>query len=140
MTVQSVLLPAFVLIALTFVLGIWMGRERIGAIQRGEVKMKDLAGNWNSWPHKPTLITAAYHNQFQLPVLLYVLVLIAIITTKADLLFVVLSWVFVLARLVHAWVHTRGNDLQARFRVFMLGAVVLLVMWIWVALKLFLPL
>ena len=52
---------------------------------------------------------------FQLPVLFYVLTAFAMLTRKADLLFVVLAWVFVVTRLVHAAVHTGPNDLRQRF-------------------------
>ena len=59
------------------------------------------------------------------------------ITRKADLLFVVLSWVFVASRLVHAFIHTTSNRIQVRFTVFLVGAVVLAVMWIVFALRIF---
>jgi hypothetical protein len=137
MTVQSILLPVFAEVALTFFLMIWMGRARFGAIRSGHVKVKDLASNWSNWPERPTQVAAAYHNQFQLPVLFYVLVLIAIITTQADFLFVVLSWLFVVMRVIHAYIHTGRNDLSLRFRAFLLGALILLIMWVYVLLKLF---
>jgi hypothetical protein len=137
MTVQSVLLPVFAHVTLTFFLMIWMGRSRIGAIRAGQVKIKDLEGNWSNWPERPTQIAAAYHNQFQLPVLFYVLVLIALFTKQADLLFVVLSWLFVVMRVIHAIIHTGRNDLSLRFRAFLLGGIILIIMWVYVLLKLF---
>jgi hypothetical protein len=42
---------------------------------------------------------------------------------------VVLAWVFVLLRLVHAAIHVTDNDLRRRGAVFITGATVLIVMW-----------
>ncbi len=137
MTPQTVLLPVFAQVALTFFLMVWMGRSRFAAVRKGQVSASELKRNWTGWPERPTQIAAAFHNQFQLPVLFYVLVLIAFITTQADFLFVVLSWLFVVMRAIHAYVHTGRNDLHARFRAFFIGAVILMIMWVYVLLKLF---
>ena len=58
------------------------------------------------------------------------LVILAWITKQADLLFVVMAWIFVLLRLAHAYVHTTSNHVPTRFKVFAVGMLVLLVMWI----------
>lgn len=76
----------------------------------------------------------AYSNQFELPVLFYVLTILALITRKADLLFVVLAWVFVASRCVHAFVHVTSNDIKLRFPAFAVGALVLALMWVLFAL------
>ena len=51
-----------------------------------------------------------------MPVLFYVLTVLAVITKQADLLFVLLAWVFVLSRLAHAYIHVTSNDLRLRGR------------------------
>ena len=75
-------------------------------------------------------VANAFQNQFETPVLFYALVALAVLTRKADLLFVVLSWLFVLSRLVHAYVYATTNTLLVRFRIFLAGTLVLLAMWI----------
>jgi hypothetical protein len=95
MSIQAILLPLFVQVALTFALMFWMGSARVAAISRGEVKIRDMALGQPVWSERETQIANCYHNQFQLPVLFYVLVALALFTRKADLLFVVLSWAFV---------------------------------------------
>ena len=80
-------------------------------------------------PHE-TQIANAYNNQLELPVLFYVLTILAIVTRHADFLFVVLAWVFMLLRLVHVAIHLTSNNLGRRFAAFAAGAVVLAVMWI----------
>ncbi len=125
-----ILLPVFVLVLMTFTLMVLMARSRIGALKRGEVKMADVALGQSNWPPRSQQISNCYHNQFQLPVLFYVLVVLAIITRHADYLFVALGWVFVLARIAHAYVHCTTNYVRHRFNAFLVGALVLLVMWI----------
>lgn len=65
-----------------------------------------------------------------MPVLFYALVALAIITRKADLLFVVLSWIFVVSRLVHAAVYVTTNHVPHRFAAYLVGAVTLIILWI----------
>ena len=62
--------------------------------------------------------------------LFYVLTILAIITKQADLLFVVLAWLFVVLRLVHAYIHLNSNHLGRRFAAFAAAALVLLAMWV----------
>jgi hypothetical protein len=62
-------------------------------------------------------------------VLFYVLVALALTTRKADMLFVVMAWVFVASRLVHAAIHTTSNKLAWRFQAFVVGVLILAAMW-----------
>ncbi len=130
MTVPMILLPVFVLVALTFALAIWMGVERNRAISGRQVRIKDIALTTEGWPERAKQISNAYHNQYELPVLFYILVILALVTKKADLVFVVLSWIFVVARLVHAFIHTTSNRVPRRFFVYMAGLVTLLILWV----------
>jgi hypothetical protein len=131
----AAVIPVFVEVGLIFVLMFWMGYLRLGALKRREARVADTALNEPNWPARPTQVANALRNQFEFPVLYFALVPLAIIFQKADLLFVVLSWLFVLARVAHAYVHVTSNHVPTRFRVFLLGAIVLLVMWIIFALQ-----
>ena len=138
MSLASVLLPLFVQVALTFVLLLATGNTRVGAVARKEVKVSDVALGQHNWPARIMQIGNSYNNQLQLPVLFYVLVTLAWITRKADLLFVVLSWVFVISRIVHARIHTTTNDMRVQFYAFASGAFILLIMWAIFALRILL--
>ncbi|HML14319.1 MAG TPA: MAPEG family protein [Xanthobacteraceae bacterium] len=138
MTVQAVLAPLFVLVALTFVMLVWMGSVRLSAVRRGEVRVKDIALGQLSWPPRVQQISNCYHNQFQLPVLFYVLTILALFLRKADLLFVIMAWVFVVLRIVHAAIHVTSNRVSRRFQAFAAGAVVLLLMWVVFAVRILL--
>ncbi len=130
MSFQVVLLPLFAQVALTIVLLFWMGTARVGAIKRKETRMSDVALGQLNWPPRVQQISNCYASQFQVPVLFYVLFILVIVTRHADLLFVVLAWVFVLMRVLHAYIHTGTNYVPHRFNAFLAGVVVLLVMWI----------
>ena len=93
-----------------------------------------------NWPERPTQIANCFSNQFEIPVLFYVLVILAWITRQADLLFVVMAWIFVLSRLAHAYIHTTSNHVPTRFRVFAVGVLLLLLMWIVFAVRILLAL
>jgi len=129
MSVQAVLLPVFVLVALTFALQVWMAFARVGELQAGRVKVRDIALGERNWPTRVLQIANAFHNQLELPLLFYVLTILALFTRQADFLFVVLAWLFVLSRLVHAFIHVTNNRLRLRFYAYAFGALVLMLMW-----------
>ena len=130
MSITAILLPVYVQVALTFILLLWMGSSRLGSLRTGEVKVKDIALGERNWPSRILQVQNAYHNQLELPVLFYVLVTLALFTRKADMLFVVMSWMFVTSRLVHAAIHTTSNKMAIRFQAFVVGVLILAAMWV----------
>jgi len=130
MSIHAVLFPVFVQVALTIVLLFWMGFARRGAIKRKETRIANIALGQMNWPPRVQQLSNSYASQFQVPVLFYVLVVLAIVTRQSDLLFVVLAWLFVLTRLVHAYIHTGTNYVPHRFNAFLAGVVILLAMWL----------
>jgi hypothetical protein len=130
MTIQMVLLPVFVQVALTFALMTWMASVRTASIKRGEIKIRDIALRQPAWSAKATQISNCYDSQFQIPLLFYVLVILAWATKQADLIFVVMAWIFVVSRLAHAYIHTTSNHVPTRFNIFAVGVILLLLMWI----------
>jgi hypothetical protein len=137
MTLQSILLPLFVQIGLTFFLLIWMAKERMGLVQRREVKWQDIALRQTAWPDLAQQIANCFENQFEVPILFYVLAALAIITKKADLLFVVMEWFFVATRIAHAYVFTTSNYVPLRGQFYIVGALIVLLMWAIFALRIF---
>lgn len=130
MSLSFVLLPLFVQVILTLALGGWLASLRAPAVRRGEVRAGDVALREPNWPKRTLQINNSYLNQFELPVLFYVLTILAIFTKHADVLFVTMSWLFVLSRLAHAYIHTTSNRLAARGGFFGIGALILALMWL----------
>ena len=138
MSVQMVLLPVFVLIGLTFALLLWMAGARREALVGGETKIRDIALGQANWPTRATQIGNCYRNQFELPLLFYLLIALALPLRHADLVVVMLSWVFVVTRFAHAGIFVNSNDLGRRSMAWFAGVLVLLAMWIYFALKILL--
>ena len=130
MSIQALLLPLFVQVALTFALLFWTGYLRSNLLKTGAVKPQDIALREPNWPVRVAQIGNAYDNQLEVPVLFYVLTILAWVTRHADLLFVVMAWMFVALRFVHAYIHITDNDPRRRGPVFGLGALVLMAMWL----------
>ena len=129
MSVASILLPVFVQVALTFILLMRLGSGRLRTLSAGNTKVRDIALGESNWPSDVTQVGNCFNNQFQLPMLFYVLVVLALVLHKADLLFVIMSWIFVISRIVHAGVHITSNNVNQRFAAYTVGMVVLLLMW-----------
>jgi hypothetical protein len=130
MSVPMILAPLFVQVIVTFVIGFWLAGLRGPAFRRGDVRSEDVDLRQPNWPRPVMQVNNSFISQFELPVLFYVLTILALITKHADLLFVVLAWIFVLSRLAHAWVHATSNNLKLRGPLFGIGAVVLAIMWL----------
>jgi hypothetical protein len=130
MSLQAVLLPLIVQVALTFALLLWLAPLRGKALGSKEVHPRDIALGQSAWPARAQQVANCFSNQFELPMLFYLLVVLAIIAKKDDFLFVILSWLFVATRLAHAFIHTGSNIVRLRGAAYGVGMIVLLVMWV----------
>jgi hypothetical protein len=130
MSIEAILLPMFVQVALTFLLLFWMTFLRLRVIRRGLISPQQVALREPAWPPHVLQIGNAFQNQLELPVLFYVVLLLALTTETLDTTLYVLSWMFVLSRLVHAYIHITSNRLDRRTAVFLIGAIALALMWI----------
>ena len=130
MTLPMILAPLFVLVLMTFVIGAILAAMRVPPLTRGEVRPETVSLRQPNWPPRALQVGYSFQNQFEMPVLFYVLTILAIISKHADLLFVVMAWIYVLARLAHAYIHVTSNNVNLRGPVFGIGALVLAVMWL----------
>jgi hypothetical protein len=138
MSVQMVLAPVFVLVGLTFALLLAMFWARRQALVSRQTKIRDIALGQPNWPQRVTQIGNCYANQFELPLLFYALIALALPLRHVDLVLVLLSWVFVVTRFAHAGVFVSSNDLGRRSVAWFAGALVLLAMWVYFALRILL--
>jgi hypothetical protein len=133
-----VLLPVFVQVGLTFALLIGMALARRRSLVSGETKIRDVALGEPNWPKSTTQIANCYRNQFELPVLFYALIALALPLRHADLFIVLMSWVFVVTRFAHAGIFVTSNNVQQRSLAWFAGVLVLFAMWIYFALRMLL--
>ena len=129
MTIRDVLLPLFVEVILTFVLLFWMAFLRTTAIASGSIATRDIALREPKWPVHATQVANSFHNQLELPLLFYVLTILAWDTHHAGTVFVALAWLFVILRVIQAIIHVTDNHVRRRGLAFILGAIVLAIMW-----------
>ena len=126
----GILYPVFVQVALTFVLFFWMGRERLKAVKAGGVRRGADAGQKPVWPERAGVISNAFHNQLELPMLFYAGVAFTMLAGGVDYVAIALAWGFAAARLVHAAIHTTYNQVPHRFLAYVVSAAFLLLLWV----------
>lgn len=125
------LYPMFALVVFTYSMLFLNLFWRIQAVRQKQVPIKYFRtfdeGN------APTHIKAGgrhYANLFELPVLFYVAGLAALALDVSSPLLVVLAWLFVACRVLHAAIHMSYNDVIHRALAFGVGAMVVLAMWV----------
>ncbi len=128
MSTQAILLPLFVEVILTFGLLFAMGPLRSRDLKSG-LRPEDIALREPKWSKRATQVANAFSNQFELPVLFYVLTILEYVTHLAGVMFVVLAWIFVLFRYLHAYVHVTSNIVRLRGALFGVAALALAVNW-----------
>jgi hypothetical protein len=129
MSAEMILLPLFVEVILTFALLFWLAPLRARDFRSG-LREEDIALRQPNWSKPALQVQYSFSNQFELPVLFYVLTILAYVTHHAGTLFVVLAWVFVIFRLLQAYVHVTNNKVRLRGAFFIVSALALAIMWI----------
>jgi len=130
MSTQAILLPLFVEVILSFVLLFWLGPLRSRDLKSGIVRPEDVALREPKWSKGTLQVAYSFSNQFELPVLFYVLTILEYVTHSAGPAFVVLAWVFVVFRLLHAYVHVTSNIMRLRGAMYGVAALALAVAWV----------
>ncbi len=129
---KPLLIPLLIQVLLTFSVWLRMYAQRIH-----EMRSKGIAAQQVSTRAKgreqlldSTASADNLMNQFEMPVLFYTVILLALILMWQDPLLVAFSWVFVALRIVHSIIHTTYNKVLHRFWVYIFSCGALLCMWI----------
>ena len=129
----SILWPVFALAGWTLCILLLLAYRRVRATVKDKVGPRAYAlGESAQVPVGVTLANRNYMNLLELPLLFYVLCLMAYATgaaTAAPAL-VPLAWLYVLLRVLHSLVHVGYNHVMHRFAVFAAGNVVLTCLWL----------
>lgn len=127
----AILYPVFVQVLLVYAVAMLMSRARRRAIKTPDREtLRDVAMGKFAWPDDAAKCAANYTNQFEFPVLFYAVVAFALIVKGADTIMIALAWAFVLSRVLHTYIHIGSNRVKIRAPVFMLGALLVLIMWV----------
>ena len=124
----TIFLPLLVQIGLTLVMFILLAVRKSAAVKTGEIDRSKAALDNSAWNKEVVQVSNNIANQFQAPVLFYILVMFFFVTNTVSSLAIWLAWVFVATRVIHAIVHVTSNYIPYRLGSFTLGVLTLLVM------------
>jgi hypothetical protein len=128
---MQILFPVFAMIALTTFVVFRLGFARWGAVARREINIHFFE-SYRSYDEPEPLRILSRHlvNLFETPVIFYVVSIMIYVTGQTTALLVALSWLYVLSRYVHTFVHLTSNIVLWRFRVFGVSVLILTVIWL----------
>jgi hypothetical protein len=129
-----IFLPILVQVLLTLATYVLLIKTKIRAMKAGEVDMARRALHDDAWPESVMKINNNIRNQFEVPVLFYVLAFMLWALEAVNTLTLAAAWLFAISRIAHAWIHIGSNYVPNRRRVFTVGwwivlALALLVAW-----------
>lgn len=130
--------PMFAMVVLTCVVLVALFRARILSVTSGQVSgyfYKTYRGDEE--PDAVVQLSRHFSNLFEAPTVFYAVCLAAMITGQSALLLQSLAWAYVLLRVAHAYIHTGRNKLRPRIRVYFSSWIVLFLMWVTVAVGVF---
>lgn len=128
MSTNLILLPVLAQVLLTMILYGALAVAKARATRSGLVDTARRGLHADAWPESVMKINNNIRNQFELPVLFYVLTIVLWQLKETGMFAQSLAWLFVASRCVHAYIHTGSNYVPARRKVFMFGCVVVMVM------------
>ena len=122
--------PMAAMVILTFTVLIKMFRSRVAAVKAG----KASAGYYKTYqegsePRETAQLSRHLVNMFESPTLFYVACIAGMMVGENINILVVLAWVYVILRMVHAYIHTGSNKLTPRIRAYFSSWLVILAMW-----------
>lgn len=135
MNQTSIFWPMLAQVLLTYIVYVVLGIRRRQAVVSGEARVNQFKTR-STEPGSSVTVANNIINQFELPVLFYAACLSLYVTEGTSYVSVGLAWLFVATRYAHAWIHLTTNRVKLRSRAFILGWLVLGLLWIWFALHL----
>lgn len=131
MNQTGILLPTMALAGWTLLVLLLLPYQRLKAAFSGHVTSHDFKyGESSRVPPHVSIPNRNLMNLLEIPVLFYILSLVAFTTQLADLLTIVLAWTYVGLRVVHSLVHLSYNNVTHRLVAFAASNGVLAVMWV----------
>lgn len=123
-----IFVPAIVQVLLTLFVYLRLLQVKKRAAAEGSVDRTRVALRDDAWPDYVIQVNNNIRNQFELPVLFYVLVILLWLLDSVHDVAVGAATVFVLSRIVHAGIHLSINAVPPRRHTFTVGWIAVLVM------------
>ena len=132
---ELIFLPVLAHFLLIFMLYIYLGRVKGRAAREGSVDRQAANLNSKAWPDYVVKVSNNLDNQFESPIIFYVLSIIFYLTQHVDSILVGIMSLYVLSRYLHAYVHVTSNYVPHRFKLFLVGVLMLLALTVYAVLK-----
>lgn len=128
MTAKMIFLPVLLQVLLTVYAYVLLVRVKAQAMKAGLVNKERLGLHDDAWPDSVLKINNNIGNQFEIPILFYVLVIVLFSVGAASVFAQIVAWLFAASRVVHLIVHTGSNYVPLRRNVFTFGILMILVL------------
>jgi hypothetical protein len=127
---QHLVAACTTLVALTFVVGLRMFFVRISEMRAKRIHPQSVAlSAQRSQKLEDARASDNYNHLFELPVVFYVLCVVAIAASHIPAWLPALAWLFVALRIVHSAIQCTYNKVVHRFSVFLAGFFLVFAMW-----------
>ncbi len=127
---NPVLWPMFAMVLLTLLVWLRLFQTRLGEMKRRRIQPQSVASSAQmAQLVEDSRAADNFRNLFELPVLFYAAILLALYTGTASTALLVLAWVFVALRAMHSYIHCTYNRVMDRFKAYLLSGLVLWAIW-----------
>lgn len=128
---HQLIYPMAVYVFYMWLLALYGFRIRLRSITTGQVPIKFYKAFAGAvLPERLQVVGRHYDNQFQVPILFLITCGIHMTMGMSNYITLVLAWIFVAARFLHAWIHLGSNRLQTRVVAFMVSWAAVVMLWV----------
>ena len=120
--------PMIAHVGLVLALYALLGIRRKQAVAAGSARISQFRENTEE-PVESLFAKNSLSNQFELPPLFHIVCLALFVTNGAGTTALVLAWIFVLSRCVHAIIHVTSNRIRFRQPAFLVGFIATFALW-----------
>lgn len=134
------LTPALALIIWTLVMLLVMYKRRIPAMQAISKRTQDFIDDpklGEKMPARARWAANNYNHLHESPTIFYALMFVIFLMDKVTVLALYCAWAYVIIRVLHSIVQVTSNAVMVRFSLFILSTVMLIIMALSTAAKLF---
>lgn len=118
------------MVFLTMIIGLMTLMARINSVRDGSIKPEYFKVMNGDAPDAVVRTSRAFTNQFEIPVLFYIVTMLTLFLMPDSALNFYLAWAFVFSRYVHAYIHLSYNHVIHRMLAFLFGFACVMLMWL----------
>ena len=126
MNPDLIFLPVIAQVLLVVILYLALSKAKVKSTEEGTVDETRRGLYDDAWPESVLKINNCIRNNFELPVLFYVLAMVLWALNYVNWITLMLAWAFVGSRYMHAYVHTGSNFVPLRRSIFKVSTVIVI--------------